>query len=382
MATATQALVLAAGSAQRLLPLTENRPKGMLLIGGRPLLQSLVSSLVEMGVKDVILVLGHHGQKVQAFFKDGAESGCRIRYVNQPEPAGTIDAIRRALPEVDAKRPCWIAPGHAFVTADMLRPAARPTGTTLLVATAGDAHVQGVPVAKGDRLAGMRHEAPVVGSTRVTTNILHAGTDLMRDLAAGKLDSHKDLDLALGEWSKANVVRLEPVAEPWHVVVGPWDVLRLNEWVLGRAPAKGKGKAKGGAKKPPADAGSKGIQVGASSLVAKSTVLVPPVTIGDGCTIEDHCVIGPFVSVRNGTLIGAHSEVRRSILNNNVQVGSGAYLRGSILDDGVQLGPRFLCDETSTPDGPRGCIIGRDSVLPARTTVVGGTVIAPESTRA
>lgn len=367
---ATQALILAAGPAQRLMPLTDSRPKGMLNVGGRPLLQHMVQALADLGVQDVILVVGSHGEKIQAFFKDGADFGVRIHYVNQNEPTGTMAAIRLALPEVDTQSPLWIMPGHAFVTPALLKPALR-SGTTLLVATAGDDHVQGVPSVRGDWLQAMRHEAPVVGSTRVTTNILHAGPELLQALAGNTLAGHKDLDLALGDWAaQGGQVRLAMVDGPWHVLVGPWDVLRLNEWVLGRgvaAPTKKPRNARGD------------IHIGSSTVVAATTVLIGPVTIGDGCTIEDHCVIGPYVAIRNGTLVGAHSEIRRSILNNNVQVESGAYLRGSILDDGVRLGPRFVCDEASTPDGPRGCIIGRDSNLPARATLAGGTILPIES---
>lgn len=374
MASATQALILAAGSAQRLMPLTESRPKGMLLVGGRPLLQHMVEALAAVGVKDVVLVIGRNGEKIQAFFKDGAESGVRIHYVHQANPTGTMDAIRLALPELDAKRPLWIMPGHAYVTSDLLRPAGKGTGTTVLVATAGDDHVQGVPVVRGDRLQGMRHEAPTVGSTRVTTNIVHAGPELVRAIAAGQLDGHKDLDLGLGDWAAhGHAVRVAAAESPWHVVVGPWDLLRLNEWVLSQGvPKPGKGRGK-----PPGARGP--VHVGKTSDIAPTAVLIGPVVIGDGCTVEDHAVVGPFVSVRNGTIIGAHAEVRRSILNNNVQVGSGAYLRGSILDDGVRVGPRFVCEETPTPDGPRGCIVGRDSVLPAATTLAGGTVLPAEA---
>lgn len=374
MASATQALILAAGPAQRLLPLTESRPKGMLLVGGRPLLQHMVQALAESGVKEVVLVVGHHGEKIQAFFKDGAEVGVRIHYVHQADPTGTMDAIRLALPELDLARPLWIMPGHAYVTPELLRPAAKGDASTLLVATAGDDHVQGVPLVRGDRLQGMRHEAPTVGSTRVTTNILRAAPELLAAIADGRLAAHKDLDLALGDWgAQGNPVRVAAADGPWHVLVGPWDLLRLNEWVLTKDVPSGGTKPRN-ARGP--------VHIGSDTVVAPTAVLIGPVTIGDGCTVEDHAVIGPFVSVRNGTIIGAHAEVRRSILNNNVQVGSAAYLRGSILDDGVRVGPRFVCEETPTADGPRGCIIGRDSVLPAATVLAAGTVLPAETSRA
>jgi NDP-sugar pyrophosphorylase family protein len=368
---ARQALLFAAGPAQRLLPLTENRPKGMLLVGGRPLLQDAIESLREHGTREVVLVVGRHAEKIQSFFRDGSDFGVSVRYVNQPQPTGVMDAIRLALPELDPKRPAWILPGHAYVSPGILRPLAKATGTTLLVATAGSDHVQGVPAIKGDRLRGMHHETPVVGSTRVSTNILRAEPDLLEAVGGERFSGHKELDLALGDWGASDGdVRVAAVADPWHVVVGPWDVLRLNEWVLSRLPPPG-------GRQPRNLRGT--VHVGANCHIAPTAVVVGPATIGDGCTIEDHSVVGPFVSIRNGTVVGSHCEIRRSILNNNVVFDSQGLLRGGILDDGVQVGAGFVCEEETTPGGPRGCIIGRDSRLPARTTLPGGTIVAAET---
>ncbi len=369
--TAKQALILTAGPAHRLVPLTDGRPKGMLLVGGQPLLQHMVAALATMGVEDIVMVVGQHGEKTQAFFKDGKDFGVRIRYVNQSEPTGTMAAFRLALPLLDGKKPAWILPGHAYVTPNLLKPLAGVTTTTILVATAGDGHVQGVPSVRGNRLRGMQHEAPTVGSTRVATNILVATPDFLA-AAQTALGDHKDIDLALGDWSASGgVVDVAATRHDWRVLVGPWDVLRLNEWVLSQGivePTKGIKGARGP------------VRVGKNTVIAPTAVLIGPVTIGDGCTIEDHCVIGPFVAIRNLTIVGAHSEIRRSIVNNNVLVGSGALVRGCILDDGVQLGPRVLCAELVTPDGPRGCIIGRDAVVAPQTLVPGGSIVARSGT--
>lgn len=367
----SQALVFAAGPAQRLLPLTENRPKGMLIIGGRPLLQHAIEALHAHGVTDVVLVVGHHGEKIQAFFKDGADFKVRIRYVHQAEPTGTMPAVRLALPELDLAKPVLILPGHAYVDAAILLPLAKANGTTVLLATAGHGHVQGVPAVRGDRLVGMQHDVPSVGSTRVTTNIVLAGPDLLAALAAQKLQGPKEFDLALGEWAAGGAdVKVASTEGPWFPVVGPWDVLRLNEWVLENHLPPGLGKAPGSSRGK--------VSVGKNCHIAPTAVLIGPTSIGDGCTIEDGAIVGPYVSMRNGCVIGAHCEVRRSILNNNVLLDSRALLRGSILDDGVQVGPGLICDEITTATGPHGCIIGRDARIPPRATLQGGQVVDVE----
>lgn len=367
---ASQALIFAAGPAQRLMPLTEHRPKGMLIIGGRPLLQHAVEALREHGVQDVVLVVGHHGERIQAFFKDGADFGVRIRYVHQASPTGTMDAVRLALPELDPAKPALILPGHAYVDAAILRPLASAAGTTVLVAAAGDERMQGIPVVRGERLTGLAHGTPVAGSTRVTTNIVLAAPDLLAALGGEDAGDERELDLFLGSWAAGAEVRVAATPGPWFPVVDAWDVLRLNEWVLHNRLPAGTGAVPANARGP--------VAVGRNCHIAPGAVLIGPVSLGDGCTVEDGAVVGPYVSVRNQCVIGAHCEVRRSILNNNVVLDSRALLRGSILDDGVAVGPGLICDEVATPTGPRGCIIGRDARIPPRTTLQGGSIVPVE----
>lgn len=365
-----QALVFAAGPAQRLMPLTENRPKGMLIIGGRPLLQHAIEALRDHGVTDVVMVVGHHGEKIQSFFKDGSDFKVKVHYVHQATPTGTMDAIRLALPELDLTQPVLLMPGHAYVDAGILKPLANAKGTAILVAAAGDDHVQGIPVVRGDRLAGMNHGKPTPGSTRVTTNIVLAGPELLAALQKQDAGAAKELDLFLGEWSASSPVRIVGLDAPWFPVVDAWDVLRLNEWVLESHFPAGTGKA---------PKGSRGnVSIGRNCQIAPSAVLIGPLTMGDGCSVADGAVLGPYVSIRNECVIGAHCEIRRSILNNNVIIDSRALLRGSIVDDGVVVGPAIICDEVDTPNGPKGCIIGRDARIPPRTTLEGGSMVPVE----
>jgi len=364
-----QALIFAAGPAQRLMPLTENRPKGMLIVGGRPLLQHAIEALHAHGVKEVVVVVGHQAEKIQAFFKDGADFGVKLHYVHQSAPTGTLDAIRLALPEIDAKQPLLILPGHAYVDAAILKPLTKGKETTVLLASAGDDHVQGIPTVRGDRLSSIHHEHPVVGSTRVMTNIVMATPDLLEDLAKDASDV-KELDLFLGDWAAQHVVRVAALEGPWFAVVSPWDLLRLNEWVLENHFPKSDEKRPKGSRGP--------VSVGRNCSIAPTAVLVGPVTIGDGCTIGDRAVIGPYVSMRNECVVGAHSELRRTILNNNVMLNTHSIVRGSIIDDGVVAGPALICEERSTPGGPRGAIIGRDARIPTRATLAGGTIVGVE----
>jgi len=115
-----QAIILAAGEAQRLRPLTQRRPKGMLLVGGKPLLQHLLETLKASGVTSAVLVVGAHSEKIQAFFKDGHDFGLRLTYAHQGKPTGTADAVRHALPFIDRTKACLILPGDNYLSSTSL----------------------------------------------------------------------------------------------------------------------------------------------------------------------------------------------------------------------------------------------------------------------
>ncbi len=91
-----QAVILAAGLGKRLRPLTNNLPKPMILVGGKPILEYTLSILPQE-VDEVIIVVGYLGEKIKKYF---GESFGRIKiiYAEQPEPKGTADGLLKANP--------------------------------------------------------------------------------------------------------------------------------------------------------------------------------------------------------------------------------------------------------------------------------------------
>ncbi len=78
-----QAVILAAGEGTRMRPLTYTRPKVMLPIANKPILEHLISELSKAGVKDIVLVVGYKEEKIREYFGDGSDFGVRIEYVRR-----------------------------------------------------------------------------------------------------------------------------------------------------------------------------------------------------------------------------------------------------------------------------------------------------------
>ncbi len=95
-ATKVKAVIIAAGKAERLRPLTSTKPKQLIPIGGRPQLEWLIKGVAEAGIKDILIVTHYMEEKIKHQFNDGSDLGVRLSYTRQREMRGTADAFRYA----------------------------------------------------------------------------------------------------------------------------------------------------------------------------------------------------------------------------------------------------------------------------------------------
>ncbi len=88
-------MILSAGLGTRLRPLTDNIPKVMLPLGGKPLLQWHIENLKEYGVKEFFINLHYLPEKITDYFGDGSKFGVKINYaLEEPEILGTAGGVK------------------------------------------------------------------------------------------------------------------------------------------------------------------------------------------------------------------------------------------------------------------------------------------------
>lgn len=93
-----RALVLAGGFGKRLAPLTNELPKPLLPVAGKPILVRQIEWLKGQGISDFVLAVGYLRHKVFEALGDGRKFGVRIFYSVEEEPLGTAGAIKNAEP--------------------------------------------------------------------------------------------------------------------------------------------------------------------------------------------------------------------------------------------------------------------------------------------
>ena len=100
--TITRAMILAAGRGERMRPLTDHTPKSLLEVKGTALIDRHLAALAHAGIQNVVINLGHLGDKIKQHVGQGAAFNLKIRYSQEPEGAlETAGGIALARPWAD-----------------------------------------------------------------------------------------------------------------------------------------------------------------------------------------------------------------------------------------------------------------------------------------
>ena len=92
-----QVVLMVGGLGTRLRPLTEETPKPMLPVGGKPILQTIVEKFVSYGFVNIVMCVGYKSNIIQNYFGDGSKFGANISYVFEEKRMGTAGALSLLL---------------------------------------------------------------------------------------------------------------------------------------------------------------------------------------------------------------------------------------------------------------------------------------------
>ena len=87
------AVIMAGGRGQRLQPLTDAKPKPLLIVGDKPIMEHNLNRLAMFGIDDIWVSVKYLGEQIEAYFGAGKQKNINIEYVWENEPLGTIGAV-------------------------------------------------------------------------------------------------------------------------------------------------------------------------------------------------------------------------------------------------------------------------------------------------
>ncbi|MFY9345067.1 MAG: sugar phosphate nucleotidyltransferase [Planctomycetota bacterium] len=111
-------VILAAGKGTRMRPFSEHWPKPILPVLGKPLMAYQLEMMQALGIRRVVVVIGHLGHEVVKALGDGSRFGVTIQYVEQEEMLGIAHAVSRLEAHVD--RPFFLFLGDIFFVTEKL----------------------------------------------------------------------------------------------------------------------------------------------------------------------------------------------------------------------------------------------------------------------
>jgi dTDP-glucose pyrophosphorylase len=95
-------IIMAGGKGTRLMPHTEDFPKPMVAIGGKPMLEHIIERGKSEGFNHFVLAIYHLGQKIEDYFGNGERLGVQIEYLREQSPLGTAGALSLLSPRPES----------------------------------------------------------------------------------------------------------------------------------------------------------------------------------------------------------------------------------------------------------------------------------------
>jgi bifunctional UDP-N-acetylglucosamine pyrophosphorylase/glucosamine-1-phosphate N-acetyltransferase len=337
-----KAVLLAAGEGVRLLPITATRPKHLIKVGGKPILQFCLEAVKNAGINEAIIVTHYMGDAIRQYFGAGKKLGLHISYVEQQALLGTGNAAAVAEPYVDDD--FVLVYGDLLfgidVVKDMLQLFEKgKTAAVIGVVPVDNPESYGIIELDKKKRVKRIVEKPAAG--KAPSNLANAGVYVFSHEVFDKIRQTKAT--ARGEWELTDAVTLlaketeavlaaELSKDDWFDVGRPWDLLDANNWVLKRMDHKVLGTVEQGA------------HLIGPVTVAESARIRSGAYIEGPCFIDEECDVGPNCYIRSGTSLGKKvrvgnaCEIKNSIIMANTHVGHLSYVGDSILCEHCNLG--------------------------------------------
>jgi len=324
-----QAIILAAGEGQRLRPFTVTRPKAMLPIADKPILQYVVEALAQNGIRNIVFVVGYRKEQVYDYMGSGEQFGVDITYITQEKQLGTAHALSQ-VKEV-AEDEFLVLPGDNLIEANTIAEFVQVRPEAVLVKRVDNPTRYGVVNVDHGEVKDIVEKPREAGSNIVNTGIYAFTKEIFR-FTESVLDIPDALNNMIAEGHTINALETNGT---WLDVVYPWDILDINDAVLRHIEASLGGTIEAGVSL------REQVAVGEDTVIRFGSYISGPVVIGRGCDIGPNVCIMPGTSIGDNVVISPFTEIKNSVIGNDVSIGPGCIISDSVIDRGCVIKGRF-----------------------------------------
>lgn len=320
-----QAIILAAGEGSRLRPLTRSKPKAMLPVANRPIIEYVIDALLENAIRDIVVVVGYRKEHVISYLN---RLDAPVRVVVQERQLGTADALRAAEAEIDDD--FLLLPGDNYVNAESIARIKKERGA-MLVAEHPSPSNFGVVVTRNDLVREIIEKPEDAPTFTVSTGIYSFTPNIFSYLHTNEIPDALSTMIEAGKQ-----VRAIP-ADDWQDAIYPWDLLKLNSRMLRGITSEIGGRVDASVIRRGA------VRIGAGTTIGPNTAIYGPVTIGCDCSIGPNTVIMPNSSIGNRVVLEPFTYIADSVIMDDVTIGSHSRIISAVFGQGC-----ILADHTTT----------------------------------
>ncbi|HTY81162.1 MAG TPA: sugar phosphate nucleotidyltransferase, partial [Dehalococcoidales bacterium] len=224
-------MILAAGEGHRMRPLTSHRPKVMLPIANKPLVEHLLIEVKEGGVDEFIFIVGYCDEQVRSYFGDGEKWGVSISYEEQRRQLGTADAIRLVENAVDGN--FLVLNGDVIVNREDVKKIKAAKHSTMSLYAVSDPRALGMVEFSGSKVVNIYEKTEAPKGSMANAGLYLFTPDIFDAIAKTEKSPRGEYEItdSLQILMRAGALYCREI-KSWLNLSYPWDLLAANESML------------------------------------------------------------------------------------------------------------------------------------------------------
>jgi len=329
-----KAFILAAGKGTRMRPLTVNKPKPMLPVGGKPILQHLVDN-IEDKVDEIIILVGWKREEIK---ENIVSKGTKISYVRQTELLGTADAIDHAKKHVEDEFICMN--GDVIIPKDTLHDFidffSESDSPIIGMSRVEDPESYGVLMTEGEDVVDLIEKPDEPESDFINAGLYGFDKrifEVIEDTEKSSRGEYEITDSLKKLIEREGLKGFEISKDEWHELSRPWELISTNEKIMEDELKKN---IEGDVEENVHFEGT--VHISKNATVREGAYIIGPVFIGEGAEIGPNCYIRPATHIGENCKVGAASEVKNSIIMKGTNVPHHNYIGDSVIGEDCNFG--------------------------------------------
>ena len=316
-----QAIILAAGEGVRVRPLTRSRPKAMIPVANRPIIEFVIDALLKNGIRDIVVVVGYRKEQVTRFLNG---LGVPIEVVVQEKQLGTAHALQCAESKIDGD--FLVLPGDNYIDPQSIARIRDAPANAILIKEHLNPSNFGVVLVENGVVTDIIEKPAHSPSFMVSTGIYSLKKSFFSYIDSPNITTAIAGMIQAGEQIRA------VTADDWQDAMYAWDILKMNRRLLKNLP---QAKREGIASRQTIIQGP--VTIGRGTTIGPNTVISGPVVIGNDCSIGPNCVILPYTSIGSRVSLDPFMVIGDAIVMDDTAIGSHSRIVETVIGERCTL---------------------------------------------